>query len=220
VPSPVKPERKDSYFFLIFCFVFVLFSFLLTPSLLGDPSTLQKIPTLIGKPYNVQHNVHVQVGKYGFKGLPVKWQQILLASGVPEEVVKNNPDTVEKLMHNIRMPDSLQHQQEPSSSTTTSSSSISNHTVEELDEQEQDQELPMGYAPPSRARSSKLLHISLFKSTATDIPPLPNNQDTTTTTTTTNTNTNTNTNTEDSHLALSSNFIGKFKQVLHDNSQY
>jgi hypothetical protein len=118
------------------------------------------------------------------------------------------------------MPDSLQsnkHQQEPSSSTTTTtSSSISNHTVEEEEEEEeviiQDQEsakeLPIGYAPPSRARSSKLLHISLFKSTAnTDIPPPPlpntNKEDTTTT----------NTNTEDdSHLALNSNFIGKYKK--------
>ncbi|KAL7333059.1 hypothetical protein PS15p_202015 [Mucor circinelloides] len=199
VPSPVKPER--------------------------DPSTLQKAPTLIGKPYNVQHNVHVQVGKYGFKGLPIKWQKILLASGVPEEVVKNNPATVEKLMHNIRMPDSLQSNaanhaspDKPSTSTTTTiSSSLSAHTIEEEPSDEQDHEeyqkqqqqseqLPMGYAPPSRARSSKLLHLSLFKS-STDIPPLPEIEDPTTTYNTINNNTSINNNSTDSHLALDSNFI-------------
>jgi hypothetical protein len=174
----------------------------LTSFFLGDPSTLlksstsqqQQTATMIGKPYNVQHNVHVQVGKYGFKGLPVKWQKILLASGVPEEVVKNNPATVEKLMHNIRMPDSLQSNNKPvlisptkgtSSSTTStiSSSILFNDEIEQEEEmqqqkkkkeeeQKEQEELPMGYAPPSRARSSKLLHLSLFKS-STDIPPVP-----------------------------------------------
>lgn len=170
--------------------------------------------------------MHVQVGKYGFKGLPIKWQKILLASGVPEEVVKNNPATVEKLMHNIRMPDSLQSNtannaspDKPSTSTTTTiSSSPSTHTIEEEPSDEQDHEqyqkqqqqneqLPMGYAPPSRARSSKLLHLSLFKS-STDIPPLPEIEDPTTIYNTNN-NTSINNNSTDSHLALNSSFIGK-----------
>ncbi|KAI9364709.1 kinase-like domain-containing protein [Pilaira anomala] len=195
VPSPVKPER--------------------------DPSTLQKSPTLIGKPYNVQHNIHVQVGKYGFKGLPIKWQKILLASGVPEEVVKNNPATVEKLLHNVRMPDSLQSnnfksplssptaakQHHQGSSSTTTSSSISNHTVEEDENDNDDQILPIGYAPPSRARSSKLLHLSLLKS-STDIPPLPE------------------THIDDipapveSHLALNSNFIDDIADSADPNTIY
>ncbi|CEP15924.1 hypothetical protein [Parasitella parasitica] len=220
VPSPVKPERN------------VFYTFVLKEE--RDPSTLQKTPALIGKPYNVQHNVHVQVGKYGFKGLPIKWQKILMASGVPEEVVKNNPATVEKLMHNIRMPDSLQSNaassaspRKPSTSTTTTiSSSLSTHTIEEEPSDEQDHDdyqrqqqrqqqqqhepLPMGYAPPSRARSSKLLHLSLFKS-STDIPPLPEIEDPAIfNTTTTNNNNNTsinNSNSTDSHLALDSNFI-------------
>ncbi|KAG2229654.1 kinase-like domain-containing protein [Thamnidium elegans] len=186
VPSPVKPER--------------------------DPTTLQKTPTLIGKPYNVQHNIHVQVGKYGFKGLPIKWQKILLASGVPEEVVKNNPATVEKLLHNIRMPDSLQSNniksplssptKQQSSSSTTTSSSISNITLEE-----DDHLLPIGYAPPSRARSSKLLHLSLLKS-STDIPPLPETQldDTPVPV--------------ESHLALNSSFIDDIADSADPNSIY
>lgn len=42
------------------------------------------VPTLpgIGKPYNIQHNIHVQVDDYGLVGLPLEWQKILQASGV------------------------------------------------------------------------------------------------------------------------------------------
>ncbi|CAO3640212.1 unnamed protein product [Mucor hiemalis] len=201
VPSPIKPER--------------------------DPSTLQKSPTLIGKPYNVQHNIHVQVGKYGFKGLPVKWQKILLASGVPEEVVKNNPATVEKLMHNIRMPDSLQsnktapaspteqQQRQASSSSTTTSSSASNHSTLEnhYPQEEEEEELPMGYAPPSRARSSKLLHLSLLKSSTDIPPPLPitTSEEVEIPTTTTG---------KHPHIALNSNFINDIVDTADPNTIY
>ncbi|KAI9245438.1 kinase-like domain-containing protein [Sporodiniella umbellata] len=127
VPSPVKQDvmSKDG-------------TFQATPRSKSRHDTTM----MIGKPYNVQHNVHVEVGKYGYKGLPEKWQHILLASGIPEEVVKNNPSTVERVLNHVRMPDSLQ-------SDTT--------------------HLPKGYAPPSRARSSKLLHLSILKTSA-DIP--------------------------------------------------
>ncbi|SAM07260.1 hypothetical protein [Absidia glauca] len=42
------------------------------------------VPTLpgISKPYNIQHNIHVQVDDYGLVGLPLEWQKILQASGV------------------------------------------------------------------------------------------------------------------------------------------
>lgn len=222
VPSPIKPER--------------------------DPSTLQKSPTLIGKPYNVQHNIHVQVGKYGFKGLPVKWQKILLASGVPEEVVKNNPATVEKLMHHVRMPDSLQsnnkapllsptterQSRQASSSSTTTSSTASNHSIildnqaveeeEEVEKEKEEEELPMGYAPPSRARSSKLLHLSLLKS-STDIPPpplppLPPLPVPTTTTSAEVEIPNTTTTTKHPHIALNSSFINDIVDTADPNTIY
>lgn len=166
---------------------------------------------MIGKPFNVQHNVHVQVGKYGFKGLPVKWQKILLASGVPEEVVNNNPATVEKLMHNIRMPDSLQSTKQPSSSIASSSSSstVSNQ------EEEKEVDLPMGYAPPSRARTSKLLHLSLFKS-STDIPPLPDTKDSSLY----NQHLSHQHKSSDSHLSLNSSFIGNKKKLHNVRKSY
>lgn len=168
---------------------------------------MKRAPTLIGKPFNVQHNVHVQVGKYGFKGLPIKWQKILLASGVPEEVVNNNPATVEKLMHNIRMPDSLQSNNNnppPPSSSSCSSTSSS------LSQQPQEEELPIGYAPPSRARTSKLLHLSLFKS-STDIPPLPDSLSSSKDSLTNQHphQHNTINSSSESHLSLNSSFIGK-----------
>ncbi|KAI8336502.1 kinase-like domain-containing protein [Blakeslea trispora] len=150
VPSPIKPER--------------------------DPNTLNTAPTMIGKPYNVQHNVHVQVDQYGFKGLPLKWQKILIASGIPEEVVRNNPATIEKLMHNIRMPGSLQ-QSSPTKSIAEDEEEeekakedvMESHSVNPKDE-----ELPMGYAPPSRAkRSSRIANISLSKDYTGDmLPPI------------------------------------------------
>lgn len=118
---------------------------------------------LVGKPYNIQHNVHVEVGQYGYKGLPEKWQKILLASGVPEDVVRNNPVTVERVMNQVRMPYSLQ------------SNVVSQKDKDNEEEEEGEESLPKGYAPPSRARSSKLLHLAVFKS-STDIPSMPDNK--------------------------------------------
>ncbi|KAI8077284.1 kinase-like domain-containing protein [Gilbertella persicaria] len=165
VPSPIKPER--------------------------DPSTLQRTPTMIGKPFNVQHNVHVQVDQYGFKGLPVKWQKILIASGIPEEVVQNNPVTVEKLMHHVRMPESLQQQQKQ--------------------DNEEEEELPMGYAPPSRIRrSSTLVNLSLTTEITPPIASKVNSEDLTVITnhdTTTPIHTTSPNTTQDTHLALTSDFI-------------
>ncbi|KAG1472911.1 hypothetical protein G6F56_001263 [Rhizopus delemar] len=128
VPSPVKQEvmSQDG-------------TFQATPKNKSKKETTM----MIGKPFNVLHNVHVEVDKYGYKGLPDKWQRILMASGIPEDVVKNNPATIERVMNQVRMPDSLQ--------------STSN-------------DLPKGYAPPSRARTSKLLHLSILKSTTDHIP--------------------------------------------------
>ncbi|ORZ24041.1 kinase-like domain-containing protein [Absidia repens] len=46
-----------------------------------NPNLVPTIPG-IGKPYNIQHNIHVQVDDYGLVGLPVEWQRVLYASGV------------------------------------------------------------------------------------------------------------------------------------------
>ncbi|KAI8079941.1 kinase-like domain-containing protein [Halteromyces radiatus] len=125
VPSPVNGKKKKKNFFYI--------------------STLyDKKPSLIGKPYNIQHHIHVEVDQNGFKGLPLEWQKILKASGISEDIVNANPKAVQRLMH-VRMPDSLQQQrqqQDTKSDHTNNNDKIS--------------ELPIGFAPPSRARHSKL----------------------------------------------------------------
>ncbi|KAI8147570.1 kinase-like domain-containing protein [Fennellomyces sp. T-0311] len=131
--------------------------------------TLKKSPSVIGKPYNIQHNVHVQVDTagHGLIGLPVEWQRILAASGVPDEVVIAHPKTVENLMQ-VRMPDSLQAKQmlpdSPHSPHESRNSPDPNHG----------KGLPVGYAPPTRARSSKLLQLSNLtrNNTITAPPPL------------------------------------------------
>ncbi|KAG0181637.1 p21 protein (Cdc42 Rac)-activated kinase [Apophysomyces sp. BC1034] len=65
---------------------------------------------IIGKPYNVQHNVHVQVdlNGAGYIGLPPEWQRILTASGVSEDLVKANPKTTKSLMR-LHISDALRH---------------------------------------------------------------------------------------------------------------
>ena len=117
--------------------------------------TLKKSPSVIGKPYNIQHNVHVQVDTagQGFIGLPDEWQRILAASGVPDEVMMTHPKTVENLMQ-VRMPDSLQAKQ------MLPDSPHSPHESRNGPDPNHGKGLPVGYAPPTRARSSKLLQLS------------------------------------------------------------
>ncbi|UZJ54167.1 hypothetical protein CBS101457_003487 [Exobasidium rhododendri] len=45
----------------------------------------------IGLPTDVKHNVHVDVGPYGYTGLPVSWAQVLAQYGIDEEEIKRNP---------------------------------------------------------------------------------------------------------------------------------
>ncbi|KAI9470417.1 kinase-like domain-containing protein [Zychaea mexicana] len=131
--------------------------------------SLKKSPSVIGKPYNIQHNVHVQIDTAGngLIGLPEEWQRILTASGVPDEVVIAHPKTVENLMQ-VRMPDSLQAKQmlpdSPHSPHESRNSPDPNHR----------QKLPVGYAPPTRARSSKLLQLpNLTRNNSLTAPPPP-----------------------------------------------
>ncbi|GAB5590091.1 hypothetical protein Unana1_04991 [Umbelopsis nana] len=140
----------------------------------------------IGTPFNVQHNVHVQVdqSRVGFTGLPPGWAEILEASGVPKDVVNTHPQTVRQIMQ-LRMPGSLQQQQQsqrPKQTTTMPKdkekagkdnkekdiSKLSPNGVEESNKDENPPQpsiskmksrtssLPFGFAPPSRSRSSRL----------------------------------------------------------------
>ncbi|KAI7869648.1 kinase-like domain-containing protein [Spinellus fusiger] len=147
--------------------------------------SLRKSPSVIGKPYNVQHTMHVQVDQYGFQGLPLEWQWLLHASGIPEEVVEANPKTVEQLMQ-LRMPEALQetckrgtvfssfssslsssdmNTEDPDTASLLSSSMARSPMVHRNgpDTTQHRHTLPMGYAPPSRARTSKLTHLAAIQ---------------------------------------------------------
>lgn len=53
--------------------------------------------TFISAPYNVRHNVHVQVdptAPTGFKGLPPQWDAMLSASGITKDEVSAHPQEV------------------------------------------------------------------------------------------------------------------------------
>ncbi|KAI8369233.1 kinase-like domain-containing protein [Radiomyces spectabilis] len=179
----------------------------LVPSTVCSRS-LGKKASIIGKPYNVQHNIHVQVDSYGFKGLPPEWQQILQASGIPDDVVKANPKTVERLMH-VRMPDALQQERKPkpmpSLPDSPHSATISCNGPD-TSKQTHPSALPVGYAPPSRARNSKLIHLppsqSMNLSVSSD--PLVNNESDTGTEDTTST---TSIERSQTHLSLDSSSI-------------
>ncbi|KAI9316365.1 kinase-like domain-containing protein [Dichotomocladium elegans] len=109
---------------------------------------LKKSTPVIGMPFNIKHHVHVQVDTAGsgLIGLPREWRNILAASGVPEDVLRTHPRAVEGLMQ-ARMPDSLQAKR------------ISEQFKPDLTSREKDL-LPVGYAPPTRARSSKVLQLA------------------------------------------------------------
>jgi len=50
---------------------------------------------VIGKPFNVKHNVHVDFdSEIGFKGLPPEWDTLLKSGGITKEDIRNNPQAV------------------------------------------------------------------------------------------------------------------------------
>ncbi|GAK67691.1 uncharacterized protein PAN0_020d5920 [Moesziomyces antarcticus] len=52
----------------------------------------------IGLPYDVSHNVHVDVGPHGYTGLPSSWAQILLSEGMDEHQIRQDPHTAARLV--------------------------------------------------------------------------------------------------------------------------
>lgn len=45
----------------------------------------------IGLPYDVSHNVHVDIGPHGYTGLPASWAQFLLSEGMDHQDIRNDP---------------------------------------------------------------------------------------------------------------------------------
>ncbi len=52
----------------------------------------------ISLPYDVAHNVHVDIGPQGYTGLPASWAQILLSEGMDEHDVRQDPEAAARLV--------------------------------------------------------------------------------------------------------------------------
>lgn len=146
----------------------------------------------------------------GFIGLPLEWQKILAASGVPEEIVKSHPKTIESLMQ-VRMPESLQQQQQQQLQLPASPHSP-NEVRNSPDPKNRYDHLPVGYAPPVRARSSKLLQLSNLSRSNNNTQPLED--------TSSADDLPEAVAASDSHLALDSSFIDDIAETKDPNTLY
>ncbi|PWN53248.1 hypothetical protein IE53DRAFT_196564 [Violaceomyces palustris] len=52
----------------------------------------------IGLPYDVSHNVHVDVGPHGYTGLPSSWAQVLSAHGMDAKYIRERPEEAFRLI--------------------------------------------------------------------------------------------------------------------------
>lgn len=52
----------------------------------------------IGLPYDVSHNVHVDIGPHGYTGLPSSWAQILLSEGMNRQDIYNDPQAAARFV--------------------------------------------------------------------------------------------------------------------------
>lgn len=53
----------------------------------------------IGLPYDVSHNVHVDVGPHGYTGLPSSWAQALLSEGMDYQDLRQDPQAAARFVH-------------------------------------------------------------------------------------------------------------------------
>ena len=63
----------------------------------GSTSNLAEPNTIIGTPFNVKHNEHVEpdpTSSTGFRGLPAAWVALLKSSGITKEDAVANPQAV------------------------------------------------------------------------------------------------------------------------------
>ncbi|CAO3638643.1 unnamed protein product [Cunninghamella blakesleeana] len=81
-----------------------------------NPNLVPIIPG-IGKPYNVQHNIHVEMDDYGLVGLPLPWQRALYASGIIQSSSPIQPiHQHNNILDNIQPTTLINHQQSSPSS--------------------------------------------------------------------------------------------------------
>ncbi|SPO23963.1 related to Serine/threonine kinase [Ustilago trichophora] len=52
----------------------------------------------IGLPYDVSHNVHVDIGPHGYTGLPSSWAQVLLQEGMNQQDIYDDPQAAARFV--------------------------------------------------------------------------------------------------------------------------
>ena len=61
------------------------------------------VPPIIGKPFNLQHNIHIEVDPnepLGLKGLPVEWYEKLSKAGIDKSDILSHPADVITIISN------------------------------------------------------------------------------------------------------------------------
>ncbi|CBQ69430.1 related to Serine/threonine kinase [Sporisorium reilianum SRZ2] len=74
----------------------------------ADPPFVDCADPAIGLPYQVAHNVHVDIGPLGYTGLPSSWAQVLLSEGMDHQDVYDNPQAAARLVQK-RTADFVKH---------------------------------------------------------------------------------------------------------------
>ncbi|CDW98943.1 hypothetical protein [Sporisorium scitamineum] len=64
----------------------------------ANPPFVDCADPAIGLPYQVAHNVHVDVGPHGYTGLPSSWAQVLLSEGMDHQDIYDNPRAAARLV--------------------------------------------------------------------------------------------------------------------------
>ncbi|TKY88570.1 hypothetical protein EX895_002559 [Sporisorium graminicola] len=64
----------------------------------ADPPFVDCADPAIGLPYQVAHNVHVDLGPHGYTGLPSSWAQVLLSEGMGHQDIYDDPQAAARLV--------------------------------------------------------------------------------------------------------------------------
>ncbi|KAI8086056.1 kinase-like domain-containing protein [Halteromyces radiatus] len=85
-----------------------------------NPNLVPALPG-ISKPYNIQHNIHVQMDNFGLVGLPIEWQKILYSSGFMQSSAVNSTSSapVDDSLHTHQRQQQSIHVSTNSNSFTT-----------------------------------------------------------------------------------------------------
>ncbi|KAI8073107.1 kinase-like domain-containing protein [Gongronella butleri] len=83
-----------------------------------NPNLVPSLPAGIGKPYNFEHNVHVEVSDYGYVGLPDEWQDRIVESASSSSI-KSATTTPHQLPLRSRPLPPIQHEMDDDTASSS-----------------------------------------------------------------------------------------------------